>query len=75
MASGRRRDEWDRFGLLLALVDQRVRWGEGPPPRKPLEWWPPGLADEDLREAQDRRPKMSIDDVKEMFRGVPGCGG
>lgn len=50
MARAVQRDEWQRFGELLTLIDARVRFGGGDKPRLPVEWMPPALRTPEERE-------------------------
>lgn len=56
MARGKRRDEWDRWGQLLALVYNRTIFGAGDKPRDPDSFWPPGLVSR--KDKADQRAAM-----------------
>jgi hypothetical protein len=54
MADGRRRDEWDRWSRLLALVDNRTNFAKDAKPVQPIDLWPPSLLTSVHRSAEER---------------------
>jgi len=59
MANGRRRDEWDRWSRLLALVDNRTNFEKDATPVKPIDLWPPSLITAQQRKAQARAESVA----------------
>jgi hypothetical protein len=77
MADARRRDEWDRWSRLLALVDTRTNFSQDAQPVRPIDLWPQSLVTATHRrlEAKARDDaKVSIS-MKElagiMLKGKP----
>lgn len=58
MSTGKRREEWDRWGQLLCLVDNRTKFGKDAVPSEPIDWWPDAIvtqADVDAIKAAKKR--------------------
>ena len=69
MASGKRREEWDRWGQLLALVDNRTNFSKDAKPIQPIDYWPNAIVTQDdldaIRAAKKRNViQGSIQDLK-----------
>ena len=72
MARGRRRTEWDKWGQLLALVNNKLIFSESEKPTKPIDYWPSNILTDDdriaYRQAANRPlPQITGKDLQRMM--------
>ncbi len=60
MSAARRRDEWERWSRLLALLDARTDWSENASPKRPLDWWPEDLIPPEFHRAAPPVPPTTF---------------
>lgn len=59
-ANAKRRDEWDRMSLLLAVVHNRTNFDKSGKVTDPLDWFPPRLITSDHRKAIQKHKEASV---------------
>lgn len=59
-ANAKRRDEWDRMSLLLAVVHNRTNFDKNGKVTTPLDWFPQRLITSDHRKAIQKHKEASV---------------